>query len=111
MPINALCNTVEAQLIYEGFKYVVKVAKMGPTSYFVVLNNSYVTVEAHRYLVSFVLKKYLCATNHRGQNVMATSTCGREPTEIQHVGKRLLGLCSKIGSLAWVGGGGTPNDQ
>ena len=48
MPINALCNTVEAQLIYEGFKYVVKVAKMGPTSYFIVLNNSYVTVEAHR---------------------------------------------------------------
>ena len=53
MPINALCNTVEAQLIYEGFKYVVKVAKMGPTSYLVVLNNSYVTVEAHRYLVCF----------------------------------------------------------
>ena len=54
MPINALCNTVEAQLIYEGFKYVVKVAKMGPTSYFVVLNNSYVTVEAHRYEFFFV---------------------------------------------------------
>ena len=54
MPINALCNTVETQLIYEGFKYVVKVAKMGPTSYFVVLNNSYVTVEAHRYEFFFL---------------------------------------------------------
>ena len=48
MPINALRNIIDVELIYEGFKYIVKVAKMGPTSYFIVLNNSTVTVEAHR---------------------------------------------------------------
>ncbi len=48
MPISSLRNAVAVELIYEGFKYVLQVAKMGPTSYFIVLNDSHVTVEAHR---------------------------------------------------------------
>ena len=36
------------ELIYEDYKYALQVAKMSPTSYFIVLNDSYVTVEAHR---------------------------------------------------------------
>ncbi len=48
MAIQALQNSVDVELISEGFKYVVQVIKTGPTSYFMIMNNSSISIEAHR---------------------------------------------------------------
>ncbi|XP_054720089.1 acetyl-CoA carboxylase-like [Uloborus diversus] len=48
LPSNVLTNTVHVDLIYEGIKYKMEVTKSGPNRYFLVLNNSYKEIEAHR---------------------------------------------------------------
>jgi len=48
LPITAIKNSVPVELIYEGNKYVLQVSKMGPTNYFINLNESTIEVEAHR---------------------------------------------------------------
>lgn len=47
LPITALKSSVQVEFIYEGFKYVVSISKMGPSSYFIVMNDSHIDVEAH----------------------------------------------------------------
>ncbi|XP_053202232.1 acetyl-CoA carboxylase-like isoform X2 [Panonychus citri] len=45
---NTLNNFVSVELIYENVKYLVNVAKSGPNSYFLVLNDSFKEVEFHQ---------------------------------------------------------------
>uniref|UniRef100_A0AAR2KSB1 acetyl-CoA carboxylase n=1 Tax=Pygocentrus nattereri TaxID=42514 RepID=A0AAR2KSB1_PYGNA len=48
LPANTLLNTVDVELIYEGTKYVLKVARQSPTSYVVIMNNASAEVDVHR---------------------------------------------------------------
>lgn len=48
LPANTLSNTEDVELIYEGKKYVVKVTRSGPNSYFLVMNDTYKEIEVHR---------------------------------------------------------------
>ncbi|KAF7492692.1 hypothetical protein SSS_08750 [Sarcoptes scabiei] len=48
LPANTLVNHQDVELIYEGKKYVVKVTKSGPNSYFLVMNGTFKEVEVHR---------------------------------------------------------------
>jgi len=43
-----LCISLQIELINDGYKYKTQAAKSGPTSYFLVMNNSYKEVEVHR---------------------------------------------------------------
>ncbi|XP_058809434.1 acetyl-CoA carboxylase isoform X4 [Phymastichus coffea] len=45
---NDLNNSVDIELINDGFKYRVQATKSGPNSYFLVMNGSYKEVEIHR---------------------------------------------------------------
>lgn len=47
LPANLLKNTVTVDLLYEGFKYTVRVTKTGPIQYLVELNGSVKEVEVH----------------------------------------------------------------
>ncbi|XP_015588836.1 acetyl-CoA carboxylase isoform X3 [Cephus cinctus] len=44
---NDLDNVVDVELINDGYKYKVQVAKSGPNTYFLVMNGSYKEVEVH----------------------------------------------------------------
>lgn len=59
LPANTLNNTTNVELIYEGVKYIVNVTKSGPNSYFLVLNNTYKSVEIHRLSDSGKCKKII----------------------------------------------------
>lgn len=48
LPANTLGNTYDVELLYEGMKYVVEVTKSSPTSFFLVMADSYKEVEVHR---------------------------------------------------------------
>ncbi|XP_064618157.1 acetyl-CoA carboxylase-like isoform X2 [Liolophura sinensis] len=48
LPLNSLKNIIDVGLIYEGFKYIIKVVKTGPNSYFLLMNDSSIDVEGHR---------------------------------------------------------------
>ncbi|KAM6466313.1 acetyl-CoA carboxylase 1 isoform 2-T2 [Liasis olivaceus] len=48
LPAHTLLNTVDVELIYEGKKYVLKVARQSPNSYVVIMNGSCVEVDVHR---------------------------------------------------------------
>ena len=48
MPANHLKNSVDIELIHEAVKYILQVSKVSPTSYFVVINDSTIDIEAHR---------------------------------------------------------------
>ncbi|XP_021925280.1 acetyl-CoA carboxylase [Zootermopsis nevadensis] len=45
---NTLSNTMDVELIHEGFKYKVQATKSGPNSYFLVMNGSWKEIEVHR---------------------------------------------------------------
>jgi acetyl-CoA carboxylase/biotin carboxylase 1 len=45
---NTLFNTVDVELIHEGYKYKVQATKSGPNSYFLVMNGSWKEIEVHR---------------------------------------------------------------
>ncbi|XP_026475191.1 acetyl-CoA carboxylase isoform X2 [Ctenocephalides felis] len=45
---NTLKHIVEVELISEGYKYKLQVAKCGPNSYFLVMNGSFKEIEVHR---------------------------------------------------------------
>lgn len=45
---NTLSNTVDVELIHEGYKYKVQATKSGPNSYFLVMNGSWKEIEVHR---------------------------------------------------------------
>ncbi|KAJ8868693.1 hypothetical protein PR048_030232 [Dryococelus australis] len=45
---NTLENSVDVELINDGFKYIVQVTKSGPSTYFLVMNNSSKEIDIHR---------------------------------------------------------------
>ena len=48
LPANTLRNTLKIELINEGIKYNVDAVKSGPSTYFLVMNDSFKEVEVHR---------------------------------------------------------------
>ncbi|XP_031574256.1 acetyl-CoA carboxylase-like [Actinia tenebrosa] len=48
LPEDFLGNSEDVEIIYEGFKYRIRVTRSGPGSYFLKMNNSTVEVDAHR---------------------------------------------------------------
>ena len=48
LPLNSLCTTVEVDLVYDNYQYKLQATKCGPNNYIVVMNSSFVEVEAHR---------------------------------------------------------------
>ncbi|XP_048045918.1 acetyl-CoA carboxylase 1 isoform X5 [Megalobrama amblycephala] len=48
LPAHTLLNTVDVELIYEGTKYVLKVTRLSPNSYVVIMNESLAEVDVHR---------------------------------------------------------------
>ncbi|XP_047674506.1 acetyl-CoA carboxylase 2 isoform X2 [Tachysurus fulvidraco] len=48
LPAASLVNTVEVDLIYEGIKYCLKVARQSPTTYVIIMNDSDIEIDVHR---------------------------------------------------------------
>uniref|UniRef100_A0A4W5QEN6 Acetyl-CoA carboxylase beta n=1 Tax=Hucho hucho TaxID=62062 RepID=A0A4W5QEN6_9TELE len=48
LPAASLLNTVEVDLVYEGVKYCLKVARQSPTTYVVIMNGSDIEIDVHR---------------------------------------------------------------
>lgn len=48
LPAASLVNTVNADLIYDGVKYCLKVARQSPTTYVIIMNDSDIEVDVHR---------------------------------------------------------------
>ncbi|XP_051549679.1 acetyl-CoA carboxylase-like isoform X1 [Myxocyprinus asiaticus] len=48
LPAASLVNTVNADLIYEGVKYCLKVARQSPNTYVIIMNGSDIEVDVHR---------------------------------------------------------------
>ncbi|XP_076855025.1 acetyl-CoA carboxylase isoform X2 [Brachyhypopomus gauderio] len=48
LPAASLLNTVEVDLIYEGVKYCLKVARQSPTTYVIIINGSDIEIDVHR---------------------------------------------------------------
>ncbi|XP_023857626.1 acetyl-CoA carboxylase 2-like isoform X2 [Salvelinus sp. IW2-2015] len=48
LPAASLLNTVEVDLVYEGIKYCLKVARQSPTTYVVIMNGSDIEIDVHR---------------------------------------------------------------
>ncbi|TSO98495.1 Acetyl-CoA carboxylase 2 [Bagarius yarrelli] len=48
LPAASLVNTVEVDLIYEGIKYCLKVARQSPTTYVIIMNGSDIEIDVHR---------------------------------------------------------------
>ncbi|XP_028850871.1 acetyl-CoA carboxylase 2 isoform X3 [Denticeps clupeoides] len=48
LPADSLLNFVEVDLIYEGVKYCLKVARQSPTTYVVIMNDSDIEIDVHR---------------------------------------------------------------
>ncbi|XP_067263608.1 acetyl-CoA carboxylase 1 isoform X5 [Chanodichthys erythropterus] len=48
LPAHTLLNTVDVELIYEGTKYVLKVTRLSPNSYVVIMNDTLAEVDVHR---------------------------------------------------------------
>ncbi|XP_039874960.1 acetyl-CoA carboxylase 2 isoform X7 [Simochromis diagramma] len=48
LPANSLLNSVNVDLIYEGVKFCLKVARQSPTTYVVIMNGSHIEIDVHR---------------------------------------------------------------
>ncbi|KAG5840361.1 hypothetical protein ANANG_G00187990 [Anguilla anguilla] len=48
LPAASLLNTLDMDLIYEGIKYCLKVARQSPTTYVIIMNGSDIEIDAHR---------------------------------------------------------------
>ncbi|XP_033475988.2 acetyl-CoA carboxylase isoform X2 [Epinephelus lanceolatus] len=48
LPAASLLNSVSVDLIYEGVKYCLKVARQSPTTYVIMMNGSNVEIDVHR---------------------------------------------------------------
>ncbi|XP_067262908.1 acetyl-CoA carboxylase 2 isoform X6 [Chanodichthys erythropterus] len=48
LPAASLVNTFNADLIYDGVKYCLKVARQSPTTYVIIMNDSDIEVDVHR---------------------------------------------------------------
>ncbi|XP_064024237.1 acetyl-CoA carboxylase 2 isoform X2 [Pogoniulus pusillus] len=47
-PADSLLNIVDVELIYEGVKYVLQVARQSPTTYVVIMNHTHIEIDVHR---------------------------------------------------------------
>ncbi|KAM9858236.1 acetyl-CoA carboxylase 2 isoform 2-T2 [Aulostomus maculatus] len=48
LPAASLLNSVNVDLIYEGVKYCLKVARQSPTTYVIIMNGSNIEIDVHR---------------------------------------------------------------
>ncbi|XP_068095507.1 acetyl-CoA carboxylase 2 isoform X1 [Hyperolius riggenbachi] len=48
LPADTLLNIVDVELISEGVKYTLKVARQSPTTYVIIMNNSHIEIDVHR---------------------------------------------------------------
>ncbi|KAM7017859.1 acetyl-CoA carboxylase isoform 2-T4 [Tautogolabrus adspersus] len=48
LPAASLLNSVSVELIYEGVKFCLKVARQSPTTYVIILNGSNIEIDVHR---------------------------------------------------------------
>ncbi|XP_008280275.1 acetyl-CoA carboxylase isoform X1 [Stegastes partitus] len=48
LPANSLLNSVSVDLIYEGVKFCLKVARQSPTTYVIMMNGSNIEIDVHR---------------------------------------------------------------
>ncbi|XP_044296549.1 acetyl-CoA carboxylase 2 isoform X1 [Varanus komodoensis] len=48
LPAASLLNMVDVELIYEGVKYALKVARQSLTTYVIIMNNSHIEIDVHR---------------------------------------------------------------
>ncbi|XP_034026120.1 acetyl-CoA carboxylase isoform X2 [Thalassophryne amazonica] len=48
LPAATLLNSVSVDLIYEGVKFCLKVARQSPTTYFILMNSSNIEIDVHR---------------------------------------------------------------
>ncbi|XP_061585098.1 acetyl-CoA carboxylase [Cololabis saira] len=48
LPAASLLNSVNVDLIYEGVKYCLKVARQSPTTYVIMMNGSIIEIDVHR---------------------------------------------------------------
>ncbi|XP_072839289.2 acetyl-CoA carboxylase 2 isoform X2 [Pogona vitticeps] len=48
LPAASLRNIVDVELIYEGVKYALKVARQSLTTYVIIMNNSHIEIDVHR---------------------------------------------------------------
>ncbi|XP_065548557.1 acetyl-CoA carboxylase 2 isoform X2 [Lathamus discolor] len=48
LPAASLLNMVDVELIYEGVKYVLQVARQSLTTYVIIMNRTYIEIDVHR---------------------------------------------------------------
>ncbi|XP_077165163.1 acetyl-CoA carboxylase 2 isoform X1 [Paroedura picta] len=48
LPAASLLNTVDVELIYEGAKYALKVARQSLSTYVIIMNSTHIEIDAHR---------------------------------------------------------------
>ncbi|XP_061907231.1 acetyl-CoA carboxylase isoform X1 [Entelurus aequoreus] len=48
LPADSLLNSVNVELIYEGVKFCLKVARQSPTTYVIIMNGSNIEIDVHR---------------------------------------------------------------
>ncbi|XP_068167308.1 acetyl-CoA carboxylase isoform X2 [Antennarius striatus] len=48
LPAASLLNSVNVDLIYDGVKYCLKVARQSPTTYVIIMNGSHIEIDVHR---------------------------------------------------------------
>ncbi|XP_066546122.1 acetyl-CoA carboxylase isoform X2 [Amia ocellicauda] len=48
LPAESLLNAFDVDLIYEGVKYCLKVARQSPTTYVIIMNGSHIEIDIHR---------------------------------------------------------------
>ncbi|KAF5881624.1 acetyl-CoA carboxylase 2, partial [Clarias magur] len=58
LPAASLVNSVEVDLIYEGIKYCLKVARQSPTTYVIIMNDSDIEIDVHRLTDGGLLLSY-----------------------------------------------------
>ncbi|XP_063051128.1 acetyl-CoA carboxylase isoform X2 [Engraulis encrasicolus] len=58
LPAASLLNFVEVELIYDGVKYSLKVARQSPTTYVIIMNGSDIEIDVHRLTDGGLLLSY-----------------------------------------------------
>ncbi|XP_074868764.1 acetyl-CoA carboxylase 2 isoform X2 [Carettochelys insculpta] len=58
LPAAYLLNIVEVELVYEGVKYALKVARQSPTTYVIIMNNTHIEIDVHRLNDGGILLSY-----------------------------------------------------
>ncbi|TKS78760.1 Acetyl-CoA carboxylase 2 [Collichthys lucidus] len=111
LPAASLLNSVSVDLIYEGVKYCLKVARQSPTTYVIMMNGSNIEIDVHRLsdgglLLSYVgsshttyMKEEVDRQELSGSKHLDSSTCvfekEKDPTVLRSpsAGKLLQYIC------------------